>query len=69
MKSILSSKTFWAGVFTALAPWLTMHGFELPENRDEIISAVTAIAGLLAVWYGRANAVKDVYLVPPKAPE
>jgi len=66
MKSVFESKTFWAGVFTALAPWLASHGFELPENRDEIISAVTAIAGLLCVWYGRSQAHTDVYLIPPK---
>lgn len=63
-KKWYASKGIWGGVITLLSVILTVLGYQLtPEDQELIVASITAvmggIGGLLAIW-GRVRASKPI---------
>ena len=62
-KSIFASKTVWGGVVMLTAYALKFFGVELgTEEQTKIAMALTELAGLVVVIWGRISAKKDIKL-------
>lgn len=67
-KSIFTSVTFWAAIFTALAPFLKHFGINFSSDDANVIAtSVVAIGGAVVVIWGRFRAIRRVHIVSPSA--